>query len=49
MTSKLTGQIQNEPFSVYMKQTIDSNIVDPETGEKSRKWLETFMNQEKCI
>jgi hypothetical protein len=48
MTSKLTGQIQNEPFSVYMKQTIDSNIVDPETGEKIPEMvMETFMNQEK--
>lgn len=48
MTSKVSGQIQNDPLSVYMKQTIDSGIVDPETGEKiSEMVVETFMNQEK--
>jgi hypothetical protein len=48
MTSKLSGQIQNEPFSVYMKQTIEPGLVDPETGEKIPEMvIETFMNQEK--
>ncbi len=48
MASKVSGQIQNDPFSVYMKQTVDSGIVEPETGKELPEMIvETFMNEEK--
>lgn len=41
--SKLTGQIQNKPLQVYMKQSIA-----PEAGDKIPEMVvETYMNQEK--
>lgn len=43
ITSKLTGQIQNKPFQVYMQQT-----VTPGAGDKIPEVVvETYMNQEK--
>lgn len=43
MTTKLTGQIQNDPFQVYMKQAID-----PGTGDNVPEMVvETYMDQEK--
>jgi len=43
LTTKLTGQIQNEPLQVYMQQTIE-----PESGEEVPAMVvETYMNQEK--
>jgi len=42
VTSKLTGQLQNEPFQAYMKQVIDTGV--EETPEMI---VEMYMNEEK--
>ncbi|SFH29234.1 Copper amine oxidase N-terminal domain-containing protein [Desulfotomaculum arcticum] len=43
ITSKLTGQMQNDPFQIYMKQTLAP--VDGETVQPMD--VETYMTQEK--
>jgi hypothetical protein len=47
LTTKLTGQIQNDPLSLYMKQTIDLGAGAPVAGEEIPEMVvEMYMNQE---
>ncbi|MCG9966758.1 copper amine oxidase N-terminal domain-containing protein [Pelotomaculum terephthalicicum JT] len=47
VTSKLTGQIQNDPFQVYMKQTVVPEAADNNTEAIDEAIVETYMNQDK--